>query len=152
MKSSLKYRANDLSSTITDKQSSEYSQRNKLIRLTCRPSYHLYPLRIPRLELIETKLFTTIKNLFDNSCPTYNSINAKKCCLLLADSTIALTKCLKINRFKVVAHVSVIQKIGQSAMHSSKSLILPNFDRFTSVTYEKDDYIVVCSVFVFYFD
>jgi hypothetical protein len=153
MKSSLKYRSNDLNSTITDKQSSEHSQRSKLTRRPiCRASYHLYPLRIPRLELIETKLFYIVKNLFDNLCPKYNPDDAKKCCLLLADSSIALSKSLKINRFKIVSHVNVIQKLGQSAMVSSKSLILPNIDRFISVAYEKNDFIVVCSVFVFYFD
>ena len=55
-------------------------------------------------------------------------------------------------RYKIVAHVMVIEKQGQSMRHVSRCLWNKEFDNYATATYETKDFTAVGSVFAAYFD
>lgn len=122
----------------------KYQKQNK------NHTYLMEPRQKFKHYLVEKKLFSLIKDLFDTRCPVYDPNEAKTCCRILSDSARNLVKTLKFERYKYVVHTFVVQKIGQSIVFASRALLSSSTDCYLTQKYEANDYIVICVLHAIY--
>lgn len=83
---------------------------------------------------------------------TYDPKRFPNLCKSLAEMIKERIKSTDCQRYKLVAHVMIMENKGQSMRHVSRCLWSKEFDNYATATYETREFIAVGSVFAAYYD
>ncbi|KAK3092962.1 hypothetical protein FSP39_009401 [Pinctada imbricata] len=83
---------------------------------------------------------------------TYDGQKFPQLCKTLADLIKERVKMTGMRRFKVLAHVMILESKEQSVTYGSRCLWDTKFDNYATATYKGPDFVAIGSVFAVYYD
>ena len=97
-------------------------------------------------QIIKTVLTTYLKE------KAYDGRKFPQLCKTLADLIKERVKMTGMRRFKVLAHVMILEDKEQSITYASRCLWDTNFDNYATATYHGSNFTAIGSVFAVYYD